>query len=187
MIIERNYDNYEENEGGYRILPSGTYMFEIQQTEDKMSSNKDEMVKITFSCIDDDYYGTPVWDNILFPRPGSKSEKIIGRTKHFLHCIGEPFQGDFQVDTDNWQNKTVEIQVCKSEYENKSGNKKPKNDVVKYILNKELLNNTQAKNNNTSKHDLPWDNNSEDDDEDEYEEDERKNRESIYGKNNLPF
>lgn len=182
MKIERNYDNYEENEGGYRILPDGTYMFEIQQTEDKISSNNDNMVKITFECIDDDYYGTLVWDNILFPKPGSKSEKIIGRTKHFLHCIGEPFQGDFQVDTDNWQNKTVEIQVCEGEYEDKNGKKKQKNDVVKYILNKELLNNTQTKNSNTPKSNLPWDNSSNDDDEEDDEDDDLRS-----GNRKLPF
>lgn len=185
MRIERNYDNFDENEGvGYTILPNGTYMFEVSQTEDKLSSNKDEMVKVTFNCIEENYYGTPVWDNILFPRPGSKAEKIIGRTKRFLHCLGEPYQGDFEVDTDNWQGKTIEIQVKTSEYEDKNGNKKPKNDVMKYILNEELLNNTNI----NTKNALPWDkdkeinNNNETEDEDDEED---------YGNHidysNLPF
>lgn len=173
MRTQRNYDGYEENEGGYRILPKGKYMFEVQQTEDKMSKNNDEMVKVTFSCIDDDYYGVPVWDNILFPRPGSKSEKIIGRSKHFLHCLGEPYQGDFLIDTDNWQNKTIEIEVSESEYEDSNGNKKPKNDVVKYILNKELINDNTPENNDKPKKSMPWDNTpNQNDDDEEDEEDE---------------
>jgi len=186
MKFERNYDNWEENESGFTILPAGKYMFEIMQTEDKISSNNDEMVKVTFNCIDDSYYGAPIWDNILFPRPGSKAEKIIGRTKRFLHCLGEPYQGDFEVDTDNWQNKTIEIQVSVGEYEDKNGNKKPKNNIVKYILNEEILNNQNNKNNNQSiksqsKPSLPWVNDNDDDDEDEDDDD-------LQSKNhNLPF
>lgn len=166
MRIERNYDDHEENEGGGLILPAGKYMFEISETKDKMSSNNDEMVNVTFSCIEENYYGSLVWDNILFPRPGSKAEKIIGRTKRFLHCLGEPYQGDFLINTDNWQRKTIEIQVSVGEYEDSNGNKKPKNNVVKYILNEEILNNqdnTQNKvQNNKPKSNLPWDDDEED-------------------------
>jgi hypothetical protein len=146
MKIVRNYDDFDEQEG-YKLLPDGTYMFEISEKEDSESKNGDPMIKIVLRCIEEgDYEGSLVWDNILIPDVDSPSSKIIGRTKRFLHAIGEPFQGDFDVDTDNWINKIVEAKISIGEFDGKK-----KNNVDRYNL---LDNDVNTSNNSQVKEEI---------------------------------
>ena len=154
MKIQRNYDDFEEQEG-FSILPDGTYMFEIAEKEDTYSSKGDVMINITLRCIEEDRSGALVWDRILIPLPESPSHKVIGRTKRFLHSIGEPYQGNFDVDTDNWVGKTIEAKISKGEW-----NGRPKNVIDKYNLqagNKDVnTSNSQPKSNKQEEPDLPF-------------------------------
>ena len=155
MRVSRNYDEYQEQED-FQLLPDGTYMFEIYEVSDGYSSNNDPMPNITLRCIEEgEYEGNKVWDNILIPSPDSPAHKIIGRTKRFLHAIGEPYQGDFDVDTDNWLNKTVEAKIGQEEY-----NGRKKNVVSRYLLSDQQQNipNDSKNTTRTPKHeeDLPF-------------------------------
>jgi len=148
MQVSRNYDDHEEQEG-FRCLPDGNYMFEILEKEDTYSKDDDVMIKITLRCIEEgEYEGIYVWDNILLPEPDSRAHKIIGRSKRFLHAIGEPYQGNFDTDTDDWVGKTVEAKIILSEYTQGPKKGKPKNDVNGYLLSEPQQ---SEKKNNTDK------------------------------------
>lgn len=129
----RNYDGIPE-QTDFPVLPDGNYMFEIIEVEDSYTKeNHDFMAKIVLRCIEEgDYEGNKVFDNIIIPERTSPAHKIIGRTKRFLHAIDEPYQGDFEYDTDNWIGKTVEAKISIG-----SWNNKPKNDVDRYLLNED--------------------------------------------------
>lgn len=158
MKVSRNYDEYVEQED-FKLIPDGDYMFEIAEIKDGYSGNNDPMPNITLRCIEEEEYeGIYVWDNILIPEPNSPSHKIIGRSKRFLHAIGEPYQGDFDVDTENWLNKTVEVKIGTEEYKGKK-----KNIVLRYLLSekqqtKHDKENTYPSKSNTEleEKDLPW-------------------------------
>lgn len=130
MKITRNYDGIPE-QTDYPTMPDGEYMFEIQEKKDTYSEAGDVMIKIILRCMEEgEHEGIKVRDNIMIPEPESPIHKIIGRTKRFLHAIGEPYQGtSFEVDTDNWVNKTVMAKIKLVEYR---GN--PKNEVDRYLL-----------------------------------------------------
>ena len=51
------------------------------------------MISIGMAVSRGERIGAWLWDNIIFPKPGSPAERIIGRTKHFLHCLNEPCEG----------------------------------------------------------------------------------------------
>jgi len=130
MRGRRNYEGIPE-QTDYPVLPDGNYMFEIKEIEDSETrENHDYMAKIVLVCIEEgDYEGGRIFDNIIIPDKNSPAHKIIGRTKRFLHAIGEPYEGDFEFDTDNWINKTVEAKISIGEW-----NGRPKNNVDRYLL-----------------------------------------------------
>jgi len=129
MRIERNYDGVPEQED-IALMPNGDYMFEITEVSDGYSNSGDPMPNICLRCIEDgECEGKKVWDNILIPEPDSAAHKIIGRTKRFLHAIREPYQGDFDVDTENWLNKTVEVKIGTDEYKGRK-----KNIALRYLI-----------------------------------------------------
>ena len=137
MKIERNYDDIPEQED-VPLMPNGDYMFEISEVADGYSNGGDPMPNICLRCIEDgEYEGRKVWDNIVIPEPDSAACKIIGRTKRFLHAIGEPYQGDFDVDTEDWLNKTVEVRVGTDEYKGKK-----KNIVSRYLISEKQQDNS---------------------------------------------
>lgn len=152
MRMQRNYDEYTEQEG-FNILPDGIYMFEIAEKQDTMSKGGDVMIKITLRCIEEEHNGALVWDQILLPLPDSPAHRVIGRSKRFLHAIGEPFQGNFDVDTDNWEGKIVEAKISKGEYNGKS-----KNIVDRYNIREDINSsqNSNVTNSDASQDDLPF-------------------------------
>jgi len=131
MKFQRNYDAFDEQEGFSSILPEDDYMLEIVSIEDGYTKkNNDYMANVTFRVIDEGkYYNSLIWDNIIFPEPDSPANKIIGRTKRFLHSINEPYAGDFDVDTDNWIGKTVKVHTGIDEWDGKK-----KTTIAKYLL-----------------------------------------------------
>ena len=146
-----NYDGYDEQESGsgkISLLPPGKYLFQITEKIDKVTAKGDPMINITMQCQEDGFEMNKVWDNIIIPKSDSPSIGIAGRTKHFLHCIGEPYKGDFEWDSDNWAWKKVYANVNIKKLD--SG--KEINNVTGYILDEELL--EESAENNSS--DFPF-------------------------------
>ncbi|MFA5321190.1 MAG: DUF669 domain-containing protein [Smithella sp.] len=116
--MKYNMTGVEEG-GNFELLPEGVYVVKIKNTEDEMSRAGDPMVAVTFEIIEGDKAGQFAWDRILFPKKGSSAEKIRGRSMHFLHVIGEPYEGEIEIDRYNWVGKKCKIFVRHEEYEGK--------------------------------------------------------------------
>ena len=122
-----------QNSGDFPLIPDGTYVFQITGVVEQTSSNKDPMINTTFQGTEAGMEKLKLWDRIVFPRPNSKARSILGRSIHFLHCIGEPYDSPITWDERNWAWRKVKIQVGTRTY-----NSKPQNYVAKYILDEEL-------------------------------------------------
>lgn len=100
-----------KEQGEYSLPAVGIHTVELIDKIDKESSNGDPMVSIKLEITEGTDEGCLVWDNILIPSPDSSASKILGRTKHFLHCIGEPYEGEIEWDSNNWIGKVFKIKV----------------------------------------------------------------------------
>ena len=125
------------NESGtYRLAPEGIHEAGISEITDKESTNGDPMVSVKLVITSSEGLDCVVWDNILIPEPDSPSAKILGRTKHFLHCIGESYEGDIEWNSDNWVLKRCKIRISHeppNEYHSYT-----KAVVEEYVLNGDM-------------------------------------------------
>lgn len=138
-----NTTGVEENKTttNYPLLPDGVYEGWISDHNSGFTKANDPMVNITIKItFPQDFQGRLIWDRIVLPYPQSPARGILGRTKHFLHCISEPYEGEFEWDSDNWNGKKVIIKVGSRTY-----NGKTYNEVQGYILDE--ANNAQTSNN----------------------------------------
>lgn len=149
MRGKANYDNYKES-GELELIPDGTYKFKIAEKVDKLTDNNDPMIQIKLICLDPMHNDKWVWDNIIIPNLDSPSHKIAGRTKRFLHCINEPYEGDFEWDSDRWVERTLYAKIKTEKFEDKQRNK-----VSAYILSDDQEN-KQNENNNLENSNLPF-------------------------------
>lgn len=101
----------EESKGGFQLVPEGIYEVEILEVADKVTQNGDPMASVKMGITEGQFKGQWLFDNIVIPKPESPAFKIMGRTMHFLHCIGEPYQGRFSTDTDKWGYKKLKVKV----------------------------------------------------------------------------
>ena len=102
-----------EQMGNISPLPGkGIYEVDIVLVKERMTEKNDPMPSIKLQIISGKFKDCWVWDNILTPQPESEAAKILGRTKHFLHCLGEEFEGDeISWNTDNWIGKRIKIRI----------------------------------------------------------------------------
>jgi len=124
--------------GSFTLPPEGIYEVEIIEIQDKESQNGDPMVSIKLMITEGEYKDKAwVWDNILIPSSNSPAAKILGRTKHFLHCINEPYEGEeVEYDSGAWNWKTCKIRIT-IEPPN-SFHKNPRAIVAEYVLDEAL-------------------------------------------------
>lgn len=127
-----------KEQGKFVTLPEGEYLMEITEKTDKESSNGDPMVLIKLSVYAGEFQDEAwVYDNILIPPLSSPSAKILGRTKHFLHCIGEPYEGEeVEWDSDNWVNRQVKVRIIHEQPNEYHKFVKPV--IAEYILDEEI-------------------------------------------------
>lgn len=125
----------ESGDGNFPAIPAGSYTMRIERIKDKTTANGDPMVSIGLVVASGQYKGRYVWDNIVIPLANSPAIKILGRTKHFLHCIGEPYEGEIEYDSERWMDRIVQV-VVDVELPNKYHND-DKNIVSEYVLEEE--------------------------------------------------
>jgi len=112
------------DEGGGFLIPEGTYFAEIVECKDRTSQNGDAMIGVKFLITQGEFKNNWVWDSILISdNPDSPGYKILGRSKHFLHVIGEQYEGEIVWDSANWIGKKLRVVVYQDEYK---GRKKSK-------------------------------------------------------------
>lgn len=98
--------------GGGVIAPPGAYTLRVKKVYDtdkqgnpKVTKNGDPMVSAL--CEVDDagpYLGATVFYNVTFMarNPDGSAKKGSGMAVQFLKVIGEPWEGEFEYDTDRW-------------------------------------------------------------------------------------
>lgn len=139
MRKQTNMTNVKES-GDFILVEEGEHLARIDEVQESITANGDDMLTIKLTMIAGISVDGWVWDNIVVSdNPNSPGYKILGRTKHFLHCIGEPYEGQIVVDTDNWKGKEVKIKVYHEPFTNKKTNKTiTKAKVGAYLLDDEL-------------------------------------------------
>ena len=101
MQIPVDFTDIQEG-GVFVTIPEGQYTVKIKEVKDGFSKAGDPMINVMMEVVGGEFAGAKLWDNVLFPPAGSEKSKILGRSMHFLHCIGEPYEGKFKVQTENW-------------------------------------------------------------------------------------
>jgi len=96
---------------GFILAKEGIHQVEIVEVGEKYTKSGDPMPNVKMEVMNGSDAGAIIWDNIIIPKPGSSAEGIKGRTMHFLHVIGEPYEGDFTWNTDNWQGVKLFVRV----------------------------------------------------------------------------
>ena len=131
-----NMNGVQEQSGGFESCPlpdEGEYYVEIVAVKEKFSKAGDAMPSIKLKITSGLFQDSWLWDNILIPDSNGPAAKILGRTKHFLHCIGELYESEnVEWDTENWIEKT-----CKIRLQHEPPNEYHKNAravVAEYIL-----------------------------------------------------
>lgn len=131
MKGEANFTGVIE-QGNFAPIPAGEYELRISNVVDKRTKNKDYMAVVEFEVIEGFYKGRKLWHNVVFLPPDNKG---AGIAKHFLHVIGEPYQGDrVEFDTERWFNKKVKanVSVESSEW---NGQLKERNAISYFVNN----------------------------------------------------
>lgn len=123
---------------GFQICPKGEHVFEIIEVGEAQTKNFDPMAKLVLVVKEGEHANKKVWDNIIIPHENSPAIKILGRTKHFLHCIGEPYEGALDYDTARWLYKTVKANVDHEIQKVGKNAGKPKAFISNYILDEVL-------------------------------------------------
>lgn len=139
MRKQTNMTNVKEG-GDFILVEEGEHIAKIDEIREQVTENGDDMLTVKFTIIAGLSVDGWVWDNIIVSdNPNSPGYKILGRTKHFLHCIGEPYEDIITIDTDNWKGKEVKIKVYHEPFTNKkTGKTTIKAKVGTYLLDEEL-------------------------------------------------
>lgn len=108
MPYQRDYSKVAESSGRDPV-PAGKYIVKIDKiAELKTKESGLPLIKVRYKIAGGEHVGRYIFDQIvLFPddSPGA------GIAKHFLHVIGEPYEGQFSIDPKNWLDRVLDITV----------------------------------------------------------------------------
>lgn len=108
-----------------KILEAGIYLARIVSAEEGITAKENEKVDVKYEVVDD----ATVFESIVF------ADKIMGRTKHFLHVIDEPYQGtEVEPQPENWIGKELRLRLNTEKYINRFGIQKSKNVVEEHLF-----------------------------------------------------
>lgn len=133
--MKRSFSSEGANmDSTFKVAPAGDYRLLISKITDTKNDmpwktkNGDDYVQVECE-IDDagDFLGKKVWYGVTFM--DDKSRPGAGMSLHFLKSIGEPYEGDFIVDTDNWVDKRFRVKLKIG----KDLEGRPKNEIA-YVI-----------------------------------------------------
>lgn len=95
----------------FSVAPEGDYLLKIVKAsdqkkginggmEDRVTKNGDPYVNVECEIVDGEFEGNKVFHNVTFML--DKTKKGAGIAVHFLKTIGEPWEGDFEVEPERW-------------------------------------------------------------------------------------
>ena len=119
MGFKHNYEGVREFGAGFDPIPEGDYNLIITKAEERVSKNKNPMVHITCKVLDGANAGRLVWHNVNFL---PKDNNAAGMSKHFLHVIGQPYEGVVTVECKDWVNAKFRAHVKVEEFNGKMQN-----------------------------------------------------------------
>lgn len=109
-----DYNGVAESTGEFEPLPEGEYevcIDKVEETQTKQTGRP--MIKVLYKVMKPkEHEGRILFDQVVLVEAGAKG---AGMTKHFLHVIDEPYEGNFEVDPDHWVGKSLKVSVTVTE------------------------------------------------------------------------
>ncbi len=133
-----NMDGVQEG-GNIVLVKEGIHYADITEIQEGITPNGDDKATIKLTIKSGESQDSWIWDTIVISNnPKSPGYKILGRTKHFLHCLGLAYEGDISYDTDHWLYKEVKIRVYHDKFiDKKDGKEKTRAKVAEYLLDEQ--------------------------------------------------
>lgn len=125
-MFRYNGTGIKPTSGGFSIVPAGTYKLKIANTFEGKSKNGDPMVTVDFVVVGGEHDGAAIrFHNVTFfgRTPEGKPKAGAGMAVHFLKTIGEPWEGEYEVNSLRWRGRGLEADVIEDIYNGKTTNK----------------------------------------------------------------
>lgn len=132
-MFKHNYTGTKES-GDFIPAPKGDYSLKIIEVKEGMTKNNDKNAIVKLVITEGQYANTLVWHNVSFIQPGNPG---AGISKHWLHSIGQPFEGDIEIEPQNWVGIVIFATLDIEDYPNRNNETKQKNVIKKVISVKE--------------------------------------------------
>lgn len=129
MTFPYNGDGIKPSGGFREPIPEGEYVLKVISAKEGKSKSGYPQVKVDFEVAHGDYVGKQVRFYYVTFMP--KGNEGAGMAIHFLKCLGEPWEGPFEVNADNWLGKLVRANVVHEEYNGYTNNKIAAIDALK--------------------------------------------------------
>lgn len=114
-----NYDTTGVKEkGAFDPVPEADYFLKIGKKEVKKSGTGHPMVNVELTVSEGEFVGRKMWHNVTFM---PKDMKGAGMAKHWLHAIGQPYEGKITVEPMDWEG-VIKAKVGIEEYKGKNQN-----------------------------------------------------------------
>jgi hypothetical protein len=132
MSFKNDSRGVDPNGSSILLLPPGWYIFKIMEAEETISKNNDNQIIVRCSPIGNpEYANALLWHYVTFFK---KEHKAAGMHVHFRKCIGVPYGGIDDVDSDDWIGKKFAGYVVKDSYKKPdTGEIIPKNKIAQVI------------------------------------------------------
>lgn len=98
------------------VIPDDTYTLQIVRVKEGESKKGDYQVTVDLKVVGSDYDGFDIKFHRVTFLKASEHPKAAGMSLHWLHVIGQPYEGKFQIDPENWEGKKLKAYLEQSEY-----------------------------------------------------------------------
>lgn len=104
---------------GFDLLPEGFYILRILTATPGQTKNKDSKITVDYVVEFGPHAGYKIrYHTVTFF--GDKSSRVANIALHYLHCIGEPYDGDFEVNPENWVGKLIRAKIADKTFNGKT-------------------------------------------------------------------
>lgn len=99
------------------VIPDGEYILRIAKAMEGKSKSGDYQVTCNLLVVDGDHKGFKVnYHRVTFLDP-KKNAQAAGMSIHFLKTIGQPWEGQFQIDPGAWEGKCFLGYLVQDDYQ----------------------------------------------------------------------
>ena len=112
--------------GNFEPVPDGEYILGVHKVELVETKSGKPMLKLELLIDEGPYMGRKVWTNIVFNPEGEAGH---GLTVQALKAFGFEYDGDLEIDTEDWLHRTAYAKLTSEPYEDKNGVQRMKNVI----------------------------------------------------------